>query len=82
MTDQSPDVVVPLRRAQAVPMMPSGSQETGLLIRFPRPSRPNSSRPSAHNRRSILGHHPDCPIPHQHLVEFCTICQGIRKGHL
>lgn len=30
-------------------------------------------------RRGINGHHPDCPYPATD-VEFCSVCQGIRKG--
>ena len=30
-------------------------------------------------RRAINGHHADCPYPHTD-VEYCPVCQGIRKG--
>lgn len=31
-------------------------------------------------RRSVNGHHPDCPYSHAALPEHCSVCQGIRKG--
>jgi len=30
-------------------------------------------------RRSINGHHPDCPYPHTARAH-CSVCEGIRKG--
>lgn len=38
---------------------------------------PHRSRPP---RRSVNGHHPDCPYSHAALAEHCSVCQGIRKG--
>lgn len=35
---------------------------------------------SGPQRQSINGHHPDCPYPTQRHVDYCPVCQGIRKG--
>ena len=42
------------------------------------PIRPYVSAP---HRRSINGHHPDCPYPTRD-VAYCHVCQGVRKGAL
>jgi len=70
---------VPLRRAKPVPQAPS-DQDSGQLIKFPGSTRPADRRPAGRDRHSILGHHPDCPVPYQRDAIFCSTCQGIRKG--